>query len=268
MVTLFTFLPSLSTAVLGMLVCRTIDDPNSPLPYRHTAAANGSFFAYDLQQPCMQGYHLSWMALIVPCAVFLCVLLPAGIAVMMWRKRSQLNEPDTCHMYGFLYRNFRPSMCGWEAVAVVQTNVLVAIAVFGVALGGFYQALVMNAALAIMVVLLLVFHPYRYLYRCEQLYRLRLVGLQLLLLTSYASLSFMDITYQNLHLDIGVYSMVMGVVVLVINALYILVCIGLLCRIIKWLQPLRACVTRRLGRAPSVGAPSSTKPSTQQHLGV
>lgn len=262
MVTLFTFLPSLSTAVLGMLVCRKIDDPNSPLPYRHAAAANGSFFAYDLQQPCLQGYHRSWMALVVPCAVLLCVLLPAGIAVLMWRKRSQLNEPDTCHMYGFIYKLYRPSMCAWEAVSVVQTNILVAVAVFGLALGGFYQALVMNAALAVMVVLLLVFQPYW----CQQLYRLRLIGLQLLLLTSYASLSFMDITYQNLHLDLDVYSMAMGAVVLVLNLVYVLFCIGLLCRSIKWVLPLGACITRRLGRAPpSAAAPPSGKPPGQQH---
>jgi hypothetical protein len=151
-------------------------------------------------------------------------------------------------------------MCAWEAVAVVQTNVLVAVAVFGLALGGFYQALVMNAALAVMVVLLLVFQPYR----CQQLYRLRLIGLQLLLLTSYASLSFMDITYQNLHLDLDVYGLAMGAVVLVFNMLYVLFCIGLLCRSIKWLQPLKACISRRLG-APPVTASPTGKLHAQQH---
>jgi hypothetical protein len=43
-------------------------------------------------------------------------------------------------------------VCWWEAVVVLQTIVLVMVGTFGYALGPYYQALVMTAALCIILV--------------------------------------------------------------------------------------------------------------------
>jgi hypothetical protein len=76
------------------------------------------------------------------------------------KRRGELADDRFRRQYGFLYRTWRQGVCWWEAVVVLQTIVLVMIGTFGYALGPYYQALVITAALQIILALLQSVRPH------------------------------------------------------------------------------------------------------------
>lgn len=144
----FFFLPSVARTVFSLFACVPIDKPPARPPY--TAAAVGSFWALDLNTQCWTGYHRGWaFGLGVPLLLLCVVVLPAGILFKMLRNKQRLNYPAFALHWGFLYRVYKPAHCYWEACVSLQTQLLVAISIYGTSLGPLYQGLLMNAALAI-----------------------------------------------------------------------------------------------------------------------
>jgi hypothetical protein len=153
----------------------------------YVAAAVGRFWVHDLDQPCFQGYHRAWtLALGLPLAVAVCLVLPACIAIVTVANRHRLASPDFQQHYGFIYHAYRPACCYWECVVVLQTVALVAIRVFGWVLGPFHQGLALNVGVALILIMLLAVQPYAQ----QQTSRVARHGMACLLLTSYAVLSF------------------------------------------------------------------------------
>lgn len=212
MVVTFFFLPSVLRTVFGLFACVTLDDPVSA-PF--VANAVGSFWVYDLNAACFSGYHkpLS-LALGLPFIVLLLLGLPAAIVYVTVSNRHRLDDPLFRKHYGFLTRQYVPHRCWWEAVMVCCTATLVAISIYGVNIGPFYQCLLMLAALLLIGKLLTSFKPHVH----DQARRAMLLGVQCLLLTSLVGLSFLR--YGSIQPS-TTYGLVMGVVLLRVNLAYI-----------------------------------------------
>ena len=211
MVVTFVFLPFVVRVAFGMFTCIALDQPVSP-PY--IANAVGSFWSFDTNQLCYEGYHRAWaQRLGVPLVCVLCIVLPLAVFLLVFFNRQNLNKADFRRHYGFLYRDYKPSMCCWEAILMIETITLVAVSVFGFTLGPYYQALVMNAALAFIGGLLLLFEPYAHK-RTERFAR-GSVGCCLII--SYVALSFLS--YGDVQPD-PKYGLVMGGLLLGVNAVY------------------------------------------------
>jgi hypothetical protein len=85
---------------------------------------------------------MAWaIGLGAPIVLLLCLGLPISVFVFMWfsRKQGRLNHTVFNTHYGFMYRLWRPEVCWWEAVVVVQTIGLVIVATFGFSMGPYFQ---------------------------------------------------------------------------------------------------------------------------------
>eukprot|EP00877_Chromochloris_zofingiensis_P010910 jgi/Chrzof1/6072/Cz17g07200.t1 len=215
MVTTFFFYPSLVRTVLGMFSCMSIDQPFGTLEGQ-TGAAVGTYWVYDLNQLCWEGYHRVWgLPVGVVGTAVLCVGVPAVMGVTLWWNRSQLEQQAFRVHFGFLYHIYRPACYLWEVVVTVQTAVLMAVTVFGAPLGPYYQTLLLNASLGCMLVLTLYIDPLK----SRGLRHLQLASLTALFITSYASLSFLPAATGQFTNN--KYKEAMGAVVLLLNVAFL-----------------------------------------------
>eukprot|EP00879_Flechtneria_rotunda_P003163 GHRR01003385.1.p1 GENE.GHRR01003385.1~~GHRR01003385.1.p1 ORF type:complete len:1192 (+),score=313.72 GHRR01003385.1:611-4186(+) len=217
MVVIFLFIPSTVRVILGMFACVPLDKP-SAAPY--CAPAVGHFWVYDMNQSCFEAYHAAWaFGLGLPLLLLVCVALPVGISVFTVRNRQRLSTPSFRQHYSFLYRQYRPAFCFWDAVVLVQTMVLVAAGVFGAALGPYYQILILNAVFVAILLLLLIIRPHAH----RQTGIVAVQSICCLLLTCYALQSLIPydklVSADNAYLK--VYGIVIGAIVLTVNLTYI-----------------------------------------------
>jgi hypothetical protein len=188
---------------------------------------------------------MAWaLGLGVPLLLLLCMALPLGLFVWLWvsKRHGKLANDRFRSQYGFLYRMWREDVCWWEAVVVLQTIVLVMVGTFGYALGPYYQALVIAAALGIILVLLLSVRPHAS--AAAGVVSLRSLGV--LITTAFAALTFLP--YRNISPAPG-YTMAMGVFVLLINVAFVLSTLWQLLHLFNWAAVRRlashCCCTRR-----------------------
>jgi hypothetical protein len=243
----FLFLPTWTHAVSSLFACVLLDVATSP-PYE--ANALGSFWAQDMSERCYtrDSYHMAWaLGVGIPLLLLLCVGLPLGLFGWLWlsKRRGKLADDHFRSQFGFLYRTWREDVCWWEAVVVLQTIVLVMVGTFGYALGPYYQALVITAALGIILVLLLSVRPH--VSAAAGVVSLRSLGV--LITTAFAALTFLP--YRNISPAPG-YTMAMGVFVLLINVVFVLSTVWQLLRLVNW-----AAVRRLACRCCCTSAPCS-----------
>jgi hypothetical protein len=225
-IVLFFFLPSLHRTVFGLFACTPLDLPASP---PHVANAVGSFWVYDTSTMCFKGWHKSLaLGLGVPLITLLCVALPALVVWITLSHAKQLGDVSFGRSWGFLTHSYRPKVCWWEAVVLCETAALVAISVFGINLGPFYQCVLMVAALLLVSQLQLVFQPYLRM----QTRRVMVQGTHCLLLTALAAQSFL--AYGPISPSVT-YGLVMGAVLLVINSVYVCSVVWKLLGLVDWL---------------------------------
>jgi len=242
----FLFLPTWVSTAFSLFTCVQLDRPATP-PFE--AEAYGTFWVQDMSQQCYSrnGYHRGWaLGLGIPLTVMLCLMLPAGLFVFMWfsRKQCKLTQTVFERHYGFLYRLWREEVCWWEAVVVLQTIGLVMVATFGFALGPYYQGLVTAAVLGLVVMLLLWVRPFK----CRAANTVAVQSACVLLLTVYAALTFLP--YNNLEPG-PVYSNAMGVVLLLLNLVFLSVAAWKLGRAVDW-SAARTLVSRYLDSSSNV----------------
>jgi hypothetical protein len=238
MVVLFFFLPSLQRTVFGLFACIPLDQA-ATWPYMATAV--GSFWVYDTSNICFAtGWHryLS-LGLGIPFVALLCVVLPGLIVFITVSNSSKLDDAGFRRSWGFLTHSYRPRFCWWEAVVVWETAALVAISVFGVNLGPYYQCILMIAALMLVSHLQLGFKPYAHV----QAGRAMLQGTHCLLLTTLAGLSFLP--FGAVHAG-PTYGLVMGGILLAVHVVYVCSVLWRLLRLIDWprlCNALKRCIT-------------------------
>jgi hypothetical protein len=243
MVVLFFFLPSLQRTLFGLFACIPLDQPVT-WPYQATAV--GSFWVYDTSSACFgTGWHrLLAPGLGIPLFAILCGLLPGFIVFITVSNMSRLYDADFRRSWGFLTQSYRPTFCWWEAVVVWETAVLVAISVFGVNVGAFYQCLLMIAALMLVSHLQLGFKLYVHV----QAGRAMLQGTHCLLLTTLVGLSFLP--YGPVQPG-ATYGLVMGGILLVVHVVYVCSLLWRLLRLVDW--PLLCTVLERWTGAVKMG---------------
>ena len=228
MVVVFLFLPTWVSTAFSLFTCVQLDRP-AAWPYQ--AEAVGSYWVQDMSQQCYSrtGYHRGWaLGLGIPLTLLLCLVLPGGVFLFMWRSRKQgrLAQKVFQRHFGFMYHLWR-EVCWWEAVVLLQTIGLVMVATFGFALGPYYQGLVAAAVLAIIVVLLLWVRPFT----CPAANVIAIQSACVLLFTVYAALTFLP--YNSL--DPGpVYGGIMGVILLLTNLVLLGMTAWKLVRAVDW----------------------------------
>jgi hypothetical protein len=243
MVVLFFFMPSLLRTLFGLFACIPLDQP-ATLPYIVNAV--GSFWVYDTSSICFgSGWHRYLaLGLGIPLVAILCCVVP-GVTVL-------ITVPNIRHLYdagfrrswGFLTHSYRPSFCWWEAVVVWETAALVAISVFGVNVGAFYQCLLMIAALMLISHLQLGLKPYAHL----QAGRAMVQGTHCLLLSTVAGLSFLPLGAVH---PTATYGLVMGGILLAVHVVYVCSVLLQLLSLIDW--PLLCTVLERCTTAAQKG---------------
>jgi len=246
MTVVFMFMPVWVSTALSLFTCVQLDRA-ARWPFQ--AEAVGRFYVDDMNQQCYSpaGYHKGWaLGLGIPLSVLLCLFLPAGMFMFMWysRKLGKLSHTLFDRHYGFMYRLWREEVCWWEAVVVLQTIGLVMVATFGFALGPYYQALVTSAVLVLIVVLLLWVRPFR----CPASNTIAVQSGSVLFLTVYAALTFLP--YNSLEPG-PVYGGIMGVVLLLMNLVFLAVTAWRLVRLVDWSVP-RQLLLRVLGKSCGV----------------
>jgi hypothetical protein len=226
MVVLFFFLPSLQRTVFGLFACVPLDQP-ATWPYQ--AAAVGSFWVYDTSSVCFAtGWHRYLaLGLGIPLVALLCVVVPGFIVFITVSHKSTLYDASFRRSWGFLTHAYRPTFCWWEAVVVWETAALVAISVFGVNVGAFYQCLLMMAALMLISHLQLGFKPYTHVQAGQAMRQ----GTHCLLLTTLVGLSFLP--YGPVQAG-ATYGLVMGGMLLAVHVVYVCSVLWRLLRIIDW----------------------------------
>jgi hypothetical protein len=225
----FLFFPMWLGTAFSLFTCVQLDQP-AAWPYQ--AEAVGRFWVEDMGQLCYSssGYHKAWaLGLGIPLIALLCVVLPTAAFGFMWRSRQQgkLHQTMFKRHYGALYRLWREEVCWWEAVVLLQTIGLVMVATFGFALGPYFQALVTQAVVVLVLVLLLWVRPFV----CRAANTVAVQSATVLFLTVFAALTFLP--YNNLAAG-PVYGSIMGVVLLLVNVAFLGLTAWQLARSVDW----------------------------------
>lgn len=148
---------------LAPLACVQLDQPLPETNGSETAKAVGSFWLYDMDVRCWEGWHARWgPAVFASCTLTFCLALPLGVVVFMIYNRHRLCHCPFRRRYAFLYRLYRPEMCFYEGVMSLQTMGLVTVTVFGQQLGPYPQVVMLMVVLVTHMVLVLVLRPFRY----------------------------------------------------------------------------------------------------------
>jgi hypothetical protein len=182
----FFFYPSLVRTCLQVFVCLSVHTGES------TADVQRVWAGYANMQ-CGAGAHAVLRPTIgIIGVLFVCIGMPVGMAVLLLRssRHWQLDQhsaetQQSLLRFGSLMRCYRGGVArAWESMIMVQTAVRVAITVFAVSLGEFYQACLMNVMFTLAVAALVWLTPYW----CQRLQRLMVGGAICLTASSYVAL--------------------------------------------------------------------------------
>jgi hypothetical protein len=234
MVVIYFFLPSIVRSCFGLFACISIDPPAQP---PNMPLAVGSFWVHDTEQLCFAGWHRRLaIGLGIPLLLFVC-FVPGFILHKTLPNRARLEDPVWLQHYGFLVQDYRPACRYWEAVVSAQNILLVAISVFSYTLGPFYQAVLMNVAVAVILLLLAVARPPAH----KDTQRVALFSMGCLFLTSYSALGFVQMaggsSDDELPLssaEAGAIPTFMGVIVVATNCVFLVFVLWKLVRSVEW----------------------------------
>ena len=234
MVVIYFFLPSVVRSCFGLFACISIDHPAQP---PNMPLAVGSFWVHDTEQLCFAGWHRRLaIGLGIPVLLFVC-FVPGFILYKTLPNRARLQDSVWLQHYGFLVQDYKPGCRYWEAVVSAQTILLVAISVFSYTLGPFYQAVLMNVAVAVILLLLAVARPLAH----KDTQRVALFSMGCLFLTSYSALAFVQMAGESsdsslslTSAEAGAIPTFMGVIVVVTNCVFLAWVLWKLVRSVEW----------------------------------
>jgi hypothetical protein len=217
LVVLFFFYPSLVRVGLSFFACYHLDQIGPQDPYAAYAVANAThgYWVSDMDQPCFEGWHLSWaLALGLPCTLLFCLGVPLGILCLLYPNRHRLNSPSVKGALGFLYLNYRSRRYYWEAISNAEIAVLVCISVFGFTLGMYYSTLLLNATFTMFFMLQYFMKPHS----SESLHVTQLASWSCLYLTTMFGLTLLPFDVEAP----SVYGSAIGVLGLIMNIAFVL----------------------------------------------
>lgn len=246
----FLFLPMWLGTAFSMFTCVQLDQP-AAWPYQAEAA--GHFWVDDIGQQCSSFYHNAWaLGLGIPLIALLCVALPA--AAFEWRSRQQgkLQQTPTNHVRASLRVHVPSVACGDVLVGGCGVATGYRPCHGGFALGPYFQALVTQAVVVVVLVLLLWVRPFV----CRAANTVAVQSATVLFLTVFAALTFLP--YNNLEAG-PVYGSIMGVVLLLVNVVFLGFTTWKLARSVDW-----TAVRRIISNLVQVEALSKARPTGSQ----
>ena len=240
MVAMFFFLPSIVRTAFGLFACIMIDKPDTK-PY--LTLALGAFWKHDTDQLCFAGWHRGFaLGLGIPLLLLVC----AVPLFSLWKtlpNRHLLASPAWRKHYSFLVQYYKPRYIYWEAVVTTQTIGLVALSVFSYTLGPYYQALVMNVAIACIGLLLAFVRPLAH----RDALNVAFASMSCLFLTSYSAMAFAQTTGRGGGADLELSNaeaaaipLLMGVWVVGAYVAFVAWVLWKLVKLIDWRRCLRA----------------------------
>jgi len=217
--------PSVVKASLSYFACKEIDDAKVNLnvaPYPQFAVANSSagYWALDANEACLTGMHGVWAyALGLLSVLALC----AGVPMWIWwfmRRNVPSADRDFKERFGFIYRNYRPECCWWEAVRAVLTVLLTVVAVFPHNIGAYHALLLM----VLFLLLSAVVQQWQKPYAEAMLHHMHMLATTCLILSAWLALNMPSLITPGLPRNEQAETAI-GALMLLINGMFVVWCI-------------------------------------------
>ena len=260
LVVLFFFYPALVRIALSMFACYKLDDlAKTDFAQFAAASAPHGYWVYSMQQACWEGWHVYWAGgLGVPCVFLFCLAVPVGMWWLLYRSRSKIALPSYVSPLAFLYHNYKSKRWYWEVVSTVQIALLVAISVFSFTLGAYFTTVLLNLSLVIFWAVQLIYEPFA----SKELHLTSLLSLACLYATTGIALTLFTVSRVSAP---QLYGDIIGVVGLVMNALFVLGCCYRIAVhgsgvVAVWLRKLFACIGFGAAKQTPTTCISSTSP--------
>ena len=147
-VLLYMLYPTTLLQVFSMLACKQVGDVR--------------YLVADLQEPCFEGRHLTWvLALCIPQLILYVLSLPVLSVYFLHRNKSRLwSSRVVMFRYGLLFNGYGKEHYYWEATMAARKASIVALGVFGSLAGVENQTHVGLAILVLFLVIHLAASPY------------------------------------------------------------------------------------------------------------
>jgi hypothetical protein len=230
LVTAFFGYPTLVKGALSFFACLRIDDSASKQPYLEYSIRNhaAGYFVGAIQQECFAGWHRSWaLGFGLLAVLVLCIGVPVGLFLFLWKSKAKISDPTFCEHYGFLFRNYKDSKPWWEAVWAVQTVLLTAISVFHFTIQAYYALLLMKLTVLLSVAAQAVARPYAE----PLLHRLHLASTCCLFFLVWLSLALLSATVVPGSAEFDRANIAVGAIMVVIACGYVACCLGIIVRV-------------------------------------
>ena len=173
----FTF-PIVLRAAFSFFGCFRVEDPS--LRY-------SLWWVQAMSQPCYRGAHRVWSFAVGLPFLIACCSAPLVLSLWLWRNSARMGEPDFRERFAHLYRLYR-AHAYYEPVILIQTILLVALAVFASQIGNYAAVLLTGLHIAMALQLLQLVRPYA----AQMLHRLHVASLCCLLLNLFVALLMFD----------------------------------------------------------------------------
>ena len=121
-----------------------------------------SYLHVDLQEKCYQGRHLDMVLALGVSRIFAYVLgLPVLMLVFLLRNRDRLDANVVLSRYGLFYAGYKRDKFYWETVLSLRKIGIVALGIFGPAMGPVRQSVFAILILSIFIVLEIIGRPFK-----------------------------------------------------------------------------------------------------------
>jgi hypothetical protein len=230
LVTAFYAYPTLVKGALSFFACLRIDDPDSKQPYPEYSIRShaAGYFVSAIEQECYAGWHRAWaLGFGLPAVLVLCLGVPVGLWLFLWRSKTKTSDAAFREHYGFLFRNYKESRPWWEAVWSVQTVLLTAISVFHFTIQAYYALMLMELVLLLSVAAQVTARPYAQ----PLLHRLHLASTCCLFFLVWLSLTLFSASVVPDSIAVGRANTAVGAVMIVVACAFVLCCLGMIVRL-------------------------------------
>jgi hypothetical protein len=174
----FTF-PIVLRAAFSFFGCFRVEDPSLPFSL---------WWVQGMAQPCYRGAHRMWAFAVGLPFLVVCCSAPVVLGCWLWRNSARMGDPAFRERFGHLYHLYRAHAYWYEPVILIQTILLVALAVFASQIGNYAAVLLTGLHIAMALQLLQLVRPYAAL----MLHRLHVASLCCLLLNVFVALLMFD----------------------------------------------------------------------------
>jgi len=146
------------------------------------------YMTEDMSISCWESDHLTYtLAVALPSLIVWCISAPALLVILLYKKRSQLDNTPEKLMFGFLYKGFKKEIFYWEFIILLKEVLIICCSVFLKNISIPIQALVVFVIIFTSFVLQQRLQPYSYL----RLNQMEIRSIAVSAITIYAGMFFL-----------------------------------------------------------------------------